>query len=272
MLTLKSVFFPSLFFFTFIKRLFSSSLLSAIRKQCYLHIWCYWFSPSNPDSSLCFIQPSIFHDVLCIIGWKYTALTYSFPDLEPVCCSNSSNYCFLNCKDFSGGGQVVWYSHLLKNFPVCCDPYKGFSIVNEVDVFLKFSCSFNDPADVGNLLSCSSTFSKSSLKFWKFLVHLLLNPHLENFEHYFASMWDERNCVVVWIIIGIAFLWDWNENWPFPVLWPLLSLWNLQLHSYWVQNPENTNDKKWKPWLINIHNFYFCLLLGPQNKWMVGTF
>ena len=142
--------------------------------------------------------------------------------------------------------------------------------------FLKFSCFFDDPTDVDNLISGSSAFSKSSLNIWKFLVHVLLNPHLENFEYYFASMWDECNCVVVWTIIGIAFRWDWNENWPFPVLWPLLSLWNLPV--YWVQNLEDTNDKKWKPWLvyitcnINIHNFYFCLLLGPQNKWMVGTF
>ena len=77
--------------------------------------------------------------------------------------------------------------------------------------------------DVGNLISGSSAFSKSSLNICKFLVHVLLKPSLENFEHYFASMWDECNCVVVWAFFGVAFLWDWNENWPFPVLWPLLS-------------------------------------------------
>ena len=65
--------------------------------------------------------------------------------------------------------------------------------------------------------------SKSSLNIWKFVVHVLLNPGLENFEHYFASMGDECNCAVVWAFFGIAFLWDWNENWPFSVLWPLLS-------------------------------------------------
>ena len=75
--------------------------------------------------------------------------------------------------------------------------------------------------DVGNLISGSSAFSKSSLNIWKFMVHVLLKPGLENFEHYFASMWDECNCTVVWTFFGIAFLWDWNENWPFPVLWPL---------------------------------------------------
>ena len=77
--------------------------------------------------------------------------------------------------------------------------------------------------DVGNLIFASSAFSKSSLNTWKLLVHILLKPDLENFEHYFASVWDECNCSVVWTFFGIAFLWDWNENWPFPVLWPLLS-------------------------------------------------
>ena len=79
---------------------------------------------------------------------------------------------------------------------------------------------FDDPVDVGNLISGSSAFSKSTLNIWKFMVHVLLEPGLENFEHYFASMWDERNCVVVWAFFGMTFLWDWNENWPFPVLWP----------------------------------------------------
>ena len=76
---------------------------------------------------------------------------------------------------------------------------RGFSIVNEaeVDVFLEFSCFFYDPTDVGNLISGSSAFSKSSLNIWKFTVHVLLKPNLENFEHYFASMRDKCNCVVV---------------------------------------------------------------------------
>ena len=96
---------------------------------------------------------------------------------------------------------------------------KGFSIVSkaEVDVFLEFSCFFCDPVDTGNLISASSAFSKSSLDIWKFLVHVLLKPGLENFEHYFASMWNVWNYAVVWTFFGIAFLWDQNENWPFPV-------------------------------------------------------
>ena len=87
---------------------------------------------------------------------------------------------------------MVWYSHLLKNFPwfVVIYTVKGFSVVNkaEVDVFLEFSCFFDDPADVGSLISGSSAFSKSSLNILKFMVHVLLKPGLENFEHYLASM------------------------------------------------------------------------------------
>ena len=87
---------------------------------------------------------------------------------------------------------MVWYSHLLKNFPqfVVIHTVKGFSIVSEaeVDVFLEFSCFFYDPTDVGNLISGSSAFSKTSLNIWKFSVHMLLKPWLEDFEHYFASM------------------------------------------------------------------------------------
>ena len=87
---------------------------------------------------------------------------------------------------------MVWYSHLFKNFPQFVVSYtvKGFGIINkaEVDVFLELSCFFYDPMDVGNFLSGSSAFSKSSLNIWKFLVHVLLKPMLENFKYYFASM------------------------------------------------------------------------------------
>ena len=165
---------------------------------------------------------------------------YSFSYLEPVCCSmSSSNCCFLTCIQISQeAGQMIWYSNLLKNFPefILVHTVKGFGIVNkaEVDVFLELSCFFDDPTDFGNLISGSSAFSKSSLNIWKFTVHLLLKPGLENFEHYFASVWDEYNCAVVWAFFGVAFLWDWNENWPFPVLRPLLSFPNLL--AYWVQH------------------------------------
>ena len=163
---------------------------------------------------------------------------YSFPNLEPVYCSmSSSNCCFLTYIQISQeAGQVVWYSHLLKKFPVCCDSHKVFGIVNKakVDVFLELCCFSDDPTNVSNLISVSSAFSKSSLNIWKFIVHVLLKPDLEKFEHYFASMWDEWNCAVLSTFFGIAFLWDWNDNWPFPVLWPLLSF--PDLLAYWVQH------------------------------------
>ena len=101
-------------------------------------------------------------------------------------------------------------------------------------MFFWNSCFFDDPADIGNLISGSSDFSKTSLNIWKFMVYILLKPGLENLEHYFTSVWEECNCVVVWAFFGIAFLRDWNENGPFLVLWPLLSFPNLL--AYWVQH------------------------------------
>ena len=170
---------------------------------------------------------------------------HSFPYLEPVCWSmSSSNCCFLACIQVSQeSGQVVWYSHSLQNFSqfIVIHSVKGFGIVNkaEVDVFLELSFFLDDPTDVGNLISGSSAFPKTFrklpfLNIWKLMVHVLLKPGLENFEHYFTSVWDECSCVVVWAFFGIAFLWDWNENWRFLVLWPLLSF--LNLLTYWVQH------------------------------------
>ena len=155
---------------------------------------------------------------------------------------SSSNCCFLTCIQVSQeAGQVIWYSHLpisLRIFPqfVVIHTVKGFGVVNKakVNVFLEVWCFFCDPTDIGNLISGSFAFSKSSLNICKFTVHILLKPGLKNFEHYFASMWDDCNCEEVWTFFGIAFLWDWNENWPLPVLWPLLSFPNLL--AYWVQH------------------------------------
>ena len=117
---------------------------------------------------------------------------YSFPNFEPVCFSLSdSNYCFLTCIQISQeAGKVVWYSHLFKNFLhfVMIHAVKGFGVVNEAEVFLELFCFFNDPMDVGNLISGSSAFSKTSLNIRKFMVHVLLKPGLENFERYFTSV------------------------------------------------------------------------------------
>ena len=96
---------------------------------------------------------------------------------------------------------MVWYYHLFKNFPqfVVIHTVKGFGVVNEaeVDVFMEFSCFFYDPTDVGNLISGTSAFSKSSLHIWKFSLHVLLKPSLEDFEHYLANKRYECNRAVV---------------------------------------------------------------------------
>ena len=157
------------------------------------------------------LLPSIFPSIgvfsnesdLCIRWLKYRSfsfsinpsneysLMYSVPNSEPVCCSmSSSNWTCIQISQEAG--KVVWYSHHLKNFPqfAVIHTIKGFGVVNkaEVDVFLELSCFFDDPMDVGNLISGSSAFSKSSLNIWKFMVHVLLKHGLENFECYFTSM------------------------------------------------------------------------------------
>ena len=126
------------------------------------------------------------------------------------------------------------------------------------------------------ICSGSSAFSKSSLKIRKFLVHILLKPGLKNFEHYFVSVWDECNCAVVWIIFGIAFLWDWNENWPFPVLWPLLSFPNLL--AYWGSTFTTSSFRIWNSspplalFIVMLSKTHFtsppgCLALGEWSHY-----
>ena len=98
----------------------------------------------------------------------------------------------------------------------------------EIDgFFLEFSCFFYDPMDFGNLISGSSAISKSSFYIWKFSVHVQLRPILKDFENHLPSMWNECNCGVIWTFFGVTLLRDWNANWLFPVLWPLLSFPNL---------------------------------------------
>ena len=105
----------------------------------------------------------------------------------------SFNCCFLTCiQIYQEAGQVVWYSHLFQNFPqfAVIHTVKGFGVINkaEVDIFLKLPCCFDDPTDVGSLISGFCAFSKSSLKILKFMVHILLKLGLENFKHYFTSV------------------------------------------------------------------------------------
>ena len=150
---------------------------------------------------------------------------------------SSSNCCFLTCIQVSQeAGNAVWYSHLFKNFPqFVVITVKGFSVVSEaeIDVFLNLSCFFYDSGDVAIWSLVSLPFLNPACAS-QVLVHILLKPRLEDFEHDLASMWNECNWLVVWMFFGIALLWDWNENWPFPVLWPLLSFPNFL--PYWVQH------------------------------------
>ena len=169
--------------------------------------------------------------------WQYIALTYSFPNFEPsvVPClvltvASWRAYRFLR-------RQVRWcrITLSLRIFQfVVIHTVKGICVVNEVevDVFLEPPCFLYDPTNVGNLISGSSAFSKPSLYIWKFSVHVLLRPSLKIFS--LTLLACEMSAVVVWTFFGIALLWAWNENWPFPVLWPLLSFPNLL--AYWVQH------------------------------------
>ena len=144
---------------------------------------------------------------------------------------SNSNCCFLTCIQVSQETvQVIWYSYLFQNVPqfLVIHTVKGFGIVSksEMDVFLELCCFFDDPADVGNLISGSSAFSKICLNIWKFSVHVLLKPGLENFKHHFTSMWDECNCVVVplavpFFVIGMKTdLFQFcGHCWVFQVCW-----------------------------------------------------
>ena len=139
---------------------------------------------------------------------------------------SGSNCCFLSCVQISQeAGKVVWYSHLFQNFPqlVVIHTIKGFSIANEADVFLEFSCFLYDPMNTGNLLSA---FSKCSLYICKFLVQVLLKPSLKDFERYLASMWTEHDCMVVWIFFGIGMKTDLfqacGQCWVFQICWHIL--------------------------------------------------
>ena len=145
---------------------------------------------------------------------------------------SSSNCCFLiYIKVSQEAGQMVWYSRLFQNFPqvIVIHTVKGFGIGNqaEINLFLELSSFFDDPADVGNLISCSSALSKTSLNIWKLTVHVLLKPGLENFEHYFTSVWDECNCVIEYSLVlpffGVGMRTDlfqsYGHCWVFQICW-----------------------------------------------------
>ena len=135
-------------------------------------------------------------------------------------------YTFLRRQARSSG---IPTSLRISQFVTVIHTVKGISVVSEaeVGVFLESPWFLYDPINVDNLISGSSAFCKPVLYIWKFLVHVLLNPGLKDFEICLASVWNEHKCAVVWAFFGMALLWDWNENWPFPVLLPLLSFPNL---------------------------------------------
>ena len=210
MLSFKPAF--SLSSFTFIKRLFSSSLLSAISVVSSAYLRLLIFLPEILIPACASSNPA-FHLIYSTYNLNKqdnNSFEYSVPDLEPAHFSVSgSNFCFMTCIQVSqrqerwSGIPISW-----RIFPfVVIHTVKGFGIVSEaeVDVFLELSCSFYDPVNVPNLISSSSAFSKPSLNIWKFTVHILLKPGLEDFEHYFTSMWDECNCAVVWHSSALPF-------------------------------------------------------------------
>ena len=212
MLSFKPAF--SLSSFNFIKRLFSSTSLSAISVVITWISEVTEFFPRKLYSSLSFLSPA-FHMMYSayklnkqgenIQSWHtpFSILNLSVVAYLVLTVASWPEYRFLR-------RLVRWSSSPV----VVIQTVKGFSVVNEreVDVFLESPSFFYDPADVGNLISGSSAFSKSSLNIWKFSVHILLKPSLKDFEHYSASMWNDFNFAVVWTFSGIAFLWDWNEN------------------------------------------------------------
>ena len=237
----------SLSYFTFIKKLFSSSSLSTLRvvSSAYLRLLIFLpviLIPACASSSPAFHMMYSPHK-LTKQGDNIQPWHIPFPIWNPIVpcpvltVASWAAYGFLRKQVRWSGIPISWRifhtvveTQLFVVF-VVIHTVKGFGIVNKaVDVFLELSCFFNDPTNVGNLISCSSAFSKSSLNIWKFTGHILLKPGLETFEHYFASVRDECNCA----LFGIAFLWDWNENWPLSVLWPLLSFPNML--AYWVQH------------------------------------
>ena len=233
MLSFKPTF--SLSSFTFIKRLFSSSSLSAIRvvSSAYLRLMIFLLeilipvcSSSSPAFLMMYFAYKLNKQGDNIQPWciPFPIWNQSVVPCPVLTVASWPAYGFLKRQVRWSGIPIsfrIFHSLLWSTQSV-------FGIVNKAEiVFLELSCFFDNPVDVGYLISGSSAFSKTSLNIWKFMVHVLLKPGLENFKYHFTSMWDECNCVVVWAFFGIAFLWDWNENWPFPVLWPLLSFQNL---------------------------------------------
>ena len=157
------------------------------------------------------------------MGWQQTALLYSFFSLEPISRPiQGSNCCFLTHIPVSQETGIPISLRTFYNF-IMIHTVKHFSVVNEteVDVFLEFPSFLYDPVNIGNLISGSSSFSKASFYIRKLLVHIMLKPSMQDFKHYHTSMGDECNCLMVSTFFSTTLFVNWDEDWPFPVLWPL---------------------------------------------------
>ena len=235
MLSFKPIF--SLSSFTFFKRLFSSCSHSAIRvvSSAYLRLLIFLLEsliPSCASSNLAFLMMYSEYK-LNKQGDNVQPWCTPFPiwNQSVVSCpvltvASWPAYRFLRRQVRLSGSPISWRIFQF----VVIHTVKGFGIVNkaEVDVFLELTCFFYDPTDVGNLISGSSAFSKPSLNIWKFSVHILLKPGLENFEHYSASVWDECNCAVVWTFLALPFFeigmktdlfQSCGHSWGFQICW-----------------------------------------------------
>ena len=215
--------------FTFLKRLFWSSSLSAIRvvSSAYLMLLIFLLA--------ILILACAFSSLAFQMMYSSYKLNKQSDNIQPCRIPFPIwNQCIVPCLVLTVASwpayrfirrQVRWSGILISwrlfHSLLWSTQSNALSQTMKHMIFLEFSCFFYNPVDAGNLICGSSAFSKSSLNIWKFSVHVLLKPSLENFEHYFASVWDECSCTVVWTFFGITFLWDWNENWYFPVLWPL---------------------------------------------------
>ena len=221
----------SLSSFTLIKRLFSSSSLSVIR-MVIIHISeLLMFLP--PILILACNSPSPAFLMMCSVyrlnkqgesrqpcHTPFSILNQSVVPYRVLTVASWPTYRFLRRQ---GRWSAIPVSLSFSQF-VMIHTVKGSSIVNETDAFLKFPCFLYYSVNVGNLISSSSSFYKPSSDIWKFLVHIMLKPSMQDFKHDLTSMEDECNCLMVSTFFSTALLGDWDKDWPFPVLWPLLGL------------------------------------------------
>ena len=222
MLNFKPAF--SLSSFTLLKRLFSSSSLSAIRmlSSAYLRLLIFLLAiliPACDSSSLA--SPKMYSaykvhkrcDNIQPCHISFPILNHSIVPCPILTVASWPTHRFLR-------RQVRWSGTpiSLRIFTLLWSTQSKAFNNAEVDVFVEVPWFLHKPMSVGSLISVSSVFSKPSLYIWKFFIHILLKPSLRDFEHKLASIRSNCNCMVVWTFFGIVLLWGWNENWPFPVL------------------------------------------------------